>query len=580
MPAPAPRRDPTTDKTLAPLFAALDAALPAPPVATSASNAWAVAGGRTASGKPILANDPHLGLKTPNIWYLARIEAPGLTLAGATAPGVPFHVLGHNGRIAWGMTTTGADTQDLYIETVDPADPGRYLTPSGPRRFSTRQETITVAGAAPVTITVRETRHGPVISDVAGDTAALTAPGKVIALAATALRADDRTAEALYRINLARDWSAFIDALTRFDSPVQNFTYADVEGHIGFATAGRIPVRRAGDGRMPVPGASAAFDWIGMIPRRELPTVVDPPGGTLINANNRVVGPGYPWLLTMDWGPSHRASRIEAVITATNPHDSAAARALQGDVVSLVARELLPLMLRQTAAAPTTARARALLAAWDGTVGRERPEPLIFTAWLRALNRALFADELGPAFARYQGLRPSVIAGVLGSGGSWCDDITTSATETCPAMLARALSEALAELRTDHGDDPALWRWGTAHVAKFRNRALDWIPLIGRATRIPIATGGDDFTVNRGTTRIRSHIAPYAHVHGPTLRAIYDLADLDRSQFIQPGGQSGNPFSAHYRDLTTRWRDGKYLTLPASPAGKTRGLRLVPAQVP
>lgn len=551
-------------------------ALPGPD--GSASNSWAVAGTRTASGMPILAGDPHLRFRAPNLWYLARLDAPGLTVAGATLPGVPFHILGHNGAIAWTLTTTGADTQDLVIETPAPDDPAGYLAPGGTREFAVRTETIPVRGGPSVTHRVRATRNGPVISDLDGAARAPAGAGDaVVALRAAALAPDDRTADALYRLNRARDWREFRAALALFHSPVQNFVYADRAGHIGFQLAGRIPIRKHGDGFAPVPGKSADHQWTGYIPFGDLPRLLDPESGTVVNANNRVVGPGYPHLIARDWDKPYRAQRIVELLAATERHDLATSRAMQLDTLSLAAREIVPLLLDSTAPSGRSAEALRLLESWDGQVLRSHPEPLIFNAWLREATAAIVADDLGPLFPAYRRADPRFLRHVLTGEREWCDDAATAPAETCGAVLSAALERALHGLSRRFGPDISAWRWGDAHVARFRHPTLGVLPLIGRTADIAIATDGDDHTISRGTTRLSSRRSPFAHVHGATLRAIYDLSDLDRSLFMQPTGQSGNPLSPHYRDLNRAWRDGRYVTMPALPAGEVQRLRILPA---
>ncbi|MAE44305.1 MAG: hypothetical protein CMF63_04865 [Magnetovibrio sp.] len=277
---------------MAPVPNALWGSLITPLAADSGSNGWIVHGRFTMTGKPILANDPHLRFSAPILWYLARIEAPGLTLTGVTVPGVPFTILGHNGSIAWGMTNSGGDVEDLFVETVDPDDPGSYLTPDGPRPFVTRQEIIQVKGGKTIDLIVRETRHGPVISDVRKDAACVSDADHGVALATPALRTDDRTIEALFAINRAQNWEDFRTAAANFHTPQQNLFFAASDGDTGFIAPGRIPVRKAGDGRMPVPGADGEFDWKGFIPVEELPQAHNPPLGRIVNANNRIIGDG------------------------------------------------------------------------------------------------------------------------------------------------------------------------------------------------------------------------------------------------------------------------------------------------
>lgn len=559
------------------LLEAFHLILPEAPAAAGASNGWLITGARSASGKPLLANDPHLGFRAPNIWYLARIDAPGLTLAGATAPGVPFHVLGHNGRIAWGMTTTGADTQDLIVEHLVPGRSDRYLAPDGQRSFTTREEVIRVRGSDPVTITVRESRNGPVVSDLSTDAASAAGPGAVLALRSTVLAEDDSTAEALFRINRAMDWRSFTAALDLFHAPVQNLFYADIGGHIGFSVAGRVPIRRGRDNHSLADGSRAADDWAGFIPPVELPRTFDPARGTIVNANNRVAGPSYPYVISREWEAPYRALRIEQRLAEAGKQDAAGTQALQLDAVSMAARALLPLLLRLTPRGTDDGRLLDLLRAWDGRIDRARPEGLIFNAWMAHLMGVLFHDELGPVFDDFARLRPQLLIKVLTADTAWCDDVTTTSQhETCPAVLALSLARARADLTRAYGPDPAAWRWGTAHRAIFRNPALDWLPFVGALTRIAIETDGDDFTINRGTSRLRGDASRFGHAHGATLRAVYDLADLDRAAFAMPGGQSGNPLSRHYGDLTRPWRDGRYVRLPAALKGPVKTLRLLP----
>ncbi|MCZ6637516.1 MAG: penicillin acylase family protein, partial [Alphaproteobacteria bacterium] len=500
----------------------------------------------------------------------------GLTLSGATLPGVPFHVLGHNGAIAWSMTTTGADTQDLVIEKIDPKNPRHYLAPGGSRAFNEHTEIISVKGGPSVAHIIRSTDNGPVMSDLAGTVSGLASGKTVITLRATVLAGDDRTSEGLYHLNRARNWRAFRDALKLFHSPVQNFIYGDIEGHIGFQVAGRIPIRKTGIGFSPVPGDNAASNWSGFIPFDHLPHVLDPGNGFIVNANNRVIGPGYGYFIARDWGKPYRAQRIEQQLAANTAHDVAASSELQLDNVSLAARDLIPRLLKVVAKTKETAPVIARLGAWDGIVERSKAEPLIFHGWMREAVKAIAADDLGDLFYAYRRVDPLFIRHVLEKDPSWCDDLTTSVRESCGTVLSSALVSALAQLRQRFGPDMADWRWGDAHIASFRNRAIERLPLIGSFANISIATDGDNFTVNRGTSRQASSRAPFAHVHGATLRAIYDFADLDRSLFIHPTGQSGNPLSPHYRDLINLWRDGGYISITGRPEGVTNRLRLVP----
>jgi penicillin amidase len=544
-----------------------------------ASNNWVVDGKHSASGKPLLANDPHLGFNTPGTWYLARIETPQWHFTGVTAPGVPFGVIGHNGRLAWGFTTTGSDVEDLFVERVDPADPNRYLTPDGSQPFGTRQEVIRVRDAAPVTLTVRSTRHGPVISDASTAAAATAAAAgtegsRVLALTATFLMEDDRTPQAFWDLGQAGDVESADRALESIVAPQQNIVLADVDGHIAFVAPARVPIRAKGNGWLPVPGWTGEYDWTGFIPYDKLPRTRDPASGRVVTANNKIVPDSYPYFLTRDWDIPNRADRINRLLDERPVQSPDASAAIQADTLSLMARHLLPLMLR---AKPSNARARAAmdrLAAWDGEMEMEKAEPLIFAAWLRELVRTLAADELGDLFGEYWDFRPLAVRGMLAHDNSWCDDVTTPRLETCGERVALALDRALDDLDRRYGDDMAGWSWGHAHPATFPHPVFSRVPLLKDmlAVKIPAAGGSD--TVNLGAMAIGNPETPYADIHGAGLRAIFDLADLDSARFMIVPGQSGNPFSPHYTDLLRPWRDFAWLH-PGKAAAKEI-LHLVP----
>lgn len=539
----------------------------------SASNEWAVDGQHSESGLPLLANDPHLGFSAPLLWYLVEIVTPALTLTGVSVPGMPFLMLGHNDHIAWGLTTTHADVQDLFIERVDPADPLRYLTPNGSANFDTRREEIIVRGRdKPEIITVRETRHGPVITDISESAAALAGDGEMVALAFNALAPDNRTPEALYDLNRAKNWTEFTAALEKFAAPLQNFAYADIDGHIGFYTPGRLPIRKNGDGRLPVPGWTGEFDWIGFVPFDEMPHRFDPPDGRIVNANNRVAGGSFPHLITADWPDPDRATRIGEMlddIGAANADDFAV---IQLDIASQAARSLLPLLLENMvqagAASEQIQTAIDLLANWNGQMDRNRPEPLIFTAWAAELGPALYADELGDDADVAFGIRPRAIRHMLRDKPEWCDDVTTADTESCPGRVALALGLAIDNVSAVAGENLADWRWGDMHKARFSHQIFGRVPVLRDLIDIEIETDGGDFTINRGSHILGRGASMFTHIHGPGYRAIYDLADLSASRMIIATGQSGHPLSRHFDDLTEIWRDGRYLTLGSRREGE------------
>ena len=534
---------------------------------TGASNAWAVSGAGTKTGKPILANDPHLGIGAPILWYLARIETPSGKIIGATVPGVPTLIIGHNGYIAWGFTTTYADTDDVFIERIDPKSPERYLTPTGSEPFKTRTETIKVKSGKAVQLVVRQTRHGPVLDGMLDKRALAAIPaGQVLALSAPWLREKDTTLDALYNLNRARNWSQFTAALGRWVAPPQNITYADVGGTIGLYTPGLIPIRKKGEGYMPVPGWTGEYDWSRFIPFAELPFVKNPVSGRVVNANNRLVGPSYPHFISREWGAPYRASRISKLLAKTAKHDLSTMARIQGDRLSAMAADLLPLLLAAPVRGERSKRAVRLLRGWDREMDRNRPEPLIFMAWVREINRALYADELGKLFPLYFGVRPEVVRRMLTTDTKWCDDVRTPETETCDQRIAGALDRALLDLRKRYGAEPADLRWGKAHYADFRHPVLNYVPVAKYFANLSIPSNGGDFTINRASPRFGDAKAPFAQRSGPGYRAIYDLANLDRSRFVIATGQSGNPFSPHYGDFMKRWRDIRYVKIAGTRA--------------
>jgi penicillin G amidase len=539
------------------VLGALRSELQGLPPQQAASNEWVVDGKHSSSGKPLLANDTHLDFSAPGVWYLARIETPDDTIAGVTTAGEPMIVLGHNSHIAWGFTTTGGDVEDVYVEKLDPKDPRRYLTPEGAQPFALRQEVIRVRGARPVTITVRATRHGPVISDAGSSSAA--GEGEVLALQATWLQGEDRTPQALWDATHAHDWKTFHDALRNFVAPQQNIVYADVDGHIGFFAPAKIPIRAKGDGAMPVPGEGAAYDWTGYVPFDVLPQGVDPPRGRFVAANNKIVPDTYPYLITHDWELPYRAERITELLDRTPVQTPATSAAIQADTVSLMARRLLPLMQKATPLSALGQAAIQRLSRWDDRMAPDEVAPLLFVAWLREFNRQILADKLGRLFNDYWALHPDVIENILTKYPNWCDNTDTPEVESCGQQLGAALDRAMADLAKRYGNDMDDWLWGVAHPAEFPHPIWSRLPVVARFFALAIADGGGFDTVDNGTMVVRRTAEPFAAVHGPTMRMIVDMADPAAARFMITPGQSGDILSPHYDDLLHPWRDVNYL---------------------
>lgn len=533
------------------------------------SNNWVVSGARSETGRPLLANDPHLGLSAPALWYFARLTSPSGTVIGATLPGTHGVVLGRNERIAWGFTNTNPDVQDLYIERIDSRDPNLYETPEGWQRFERIEERIRVRGSADHVMTVRVSRHGPIISDGASRGATSAAPrGFALALKWTALSPDNLTIQSAARINRARNWDEFLAAARHFQSPQQNIVYADVDGNIGFIAAGLVPVRKPENdlrGLFPAPGWDARYDWAGYVPFEALPQALNPPEGFRLSANERIVPDDYPFFLTYEWASPHRADRIRELLGARDKHSLDSFRAIQADHRSNAVRELLPLLLAAPAAGP---RERAMidrLRGFDGTMAADRVEPLVVTAWMRELTRLVYADELGPdLFADYWDQRQVFMKAVLENRdgqGAWCNRRGQAEPVTCESLVQRALVLALDDLEKRYGADASQWRWGTAHDARSEHRPFARVAGLARFFDIRVPVPGDTYTVNVNRHTIRNAAEPFVSRHAASLRALYDLADPERSLFIHSTGQSGLPTSSLYSNLSARWARVDYIPM-------------------
>lgn len=542
----------------------LAAAIPDIFPAASASNEWVVSGARSRSGKPMLANDPHLGLSAPGMWHLARIVTPEFEASGAALPGQPFFMVGQNGNMSWGLTTTHADVQDLFIEKLDPGDPARYLTPEGSAPFETREETIRVRFDEPKTFTVRTTRHGPVISDLSPDTAAIAGHGHVVALGFAALREDDRTANAAFRMNTAMKVAEFRNALRDFHAPMQNVAYAHTDGSFGFVAAGRLPIRPGGAGTRPVPGWTADHDWAGFVPFEDLPQRHDPAGGVIVNANNRVAPKTYPHVISNDWPPGFRAERIERLLADDTLHTPDSFAAIQTDVVSTGALDLVAAMVETQFDPAANREILELMTRWDGDMSPDRAEPLVFAAWSQALQERLIGDELGDLLTEFRGVRTRALIGMLTERQAWCDNVKTPQAETCVGIVAQSLNDAVLMLGEAYGPDPAQWRWGDAHGVTFAHPLLRSAPGIAALLAPHVETGGGNHTINRGSYRTSGE-SSFPHVHGPGLRVIFDMASPGEAMFMITPGQSGRVASPDYVNLAGPWALGRYIVLKGDP---------------
>lgn len=522
----------------------------------AASNNWVVSGKRTASGKPLLANDPHLTASAPSIWYMTQLSAPGLHVAGVATPGAPGIILGHNERIAWGATNLGPDVQDLYLEKFDPANPRRYLTPGGWREATVRREEIKVRASLAATATqtvafdVTTTRHGPIF---------LEKGSRRYALRWTALDADAMDAETVFHINRARDWKDFRAAFKNYSGPVQNFIYADVSGHIGYYGAGRIPIRKSGDGSLPYDGSTDAGEWIGFIPFDRLPQVYDPASGIIVTANQRVAGRDYPFHLTHEWAAPYRARRIQVLLQAKTKLTVEDFRAVQADTFSYAganfARAVVKLARQENDRASSVNEkwneTISLLAGWDGHVNRDSRAALVAVLMRDAFRKRIVAAALGPDLARdYK----------WGNVNTFVDRILTQEPrEWLPKEFKNYLElmracekDARAQITEKLGADESAWTWGRYQQFRFPH-PLARVPLIGLQFVIPpVAQHGSISSVNVG--------------QNVSMRLIADTSDWDKTLQGITLGQSGDPSSAHWRDQLDDWTNAAPRAFPFTSA--------------
>ncbi len=541
------------------------------------SNNWVVDGTRSASGQPLLANDPHLGLSAPAIWYFAHLQAPdvpglaGMNVIGATLPGTPFVVLGRTEGVAWGFTNTGPDVQDLFIEQLDPKTPGRYRLPDEQGQaawatFTERREIIRVKGQEDVVHVVRHSRHGPVLSDMPGRARDLVDTERyALALSWTALAAENHSATASLMANRAQSVPELTEAFRGFLAPMQNVVMADRSGRIAYKAVGRVPVRRADNdirGVAPAPGWDSRYDWTGWLPYEETPAD-DGHRGWIATANQRIHAADYPHFLTQDWAAPYRQQRIESLLAQQHKHDMTSFQRMQGDVMSEATMRLLPHLLASPSAHPLAAAAKAQLQGFDGQMRADSAAALIYTAWVDEFTRGVVGERLGQArFVQLYGKRlfRNAVEDILEQDKrDWCG------AGGCRQASGAALDRALEKLRALQGDDVARWRWGREHPAISVHRPMSNVALLAPMFEVRVETGGDPFTLNVGQYHLDKADAPYANRHAASLRAIYDLAEPENSVFIYQAGQSGNVFSSRYRDMSDEWAAVQYRPLRMRP---------------
>lgn len=537
------------------------------------SNNWVISGSRTTTGKPILANDPHLGVQMPSIWYEAGLHCEPVSdqcpfdVSGFSFAGVPGIILGHNSRIAWAMTNVGADVMDLYIEKVNPQNPNQYFYQNTWHDMKVMQDRIHVGGSDDVTFSIRSTQHGPVISDsfkslndFRNKTGQDVPERYAIALRWTALESSD-TFPAIWKINVAKNWDDFRAAAADFDVPSQNLLYADIDGNIGYQTPGMIPIRAKGDGRLPVPGWTDEYEWTGYIPFGELPSIKNPDQGFIASANNQVISSRYPHLLTNDWEAPFRAARITQMISENkNKVDKIFIQSMQADSKNAKATIILPYLLNLKFKDSHLQKTLEILKNWDQQNTIDSSAAALFEIFWKNLLAETFHDELPEQFwpggAERWGL---VIQNLVNDEHNhWWDNKKTKPVETCDDILQSAFTLAIQELEKLQGNDPAKWRWGSLHVVTFRNETLgeSGIKIVEKIlNRGPFESSGGITMVNAASY---NPWKSFEVTSLPSMRMIVDFSALDQSVAVNTTGQSGHAYHANYIDMADLWRTVQY----------------------
>lgn len=544
-----------------------------------ASNAWAAAPSRSATGSTLLANDPHLGFTAPTIWYLARLDLSSGGVIGATIPGIPTIMVGRSDHLGWGLTSGYVDDQDVFIEKLNPDNPNEVLTPDGFKPLVSKTSIIKIKDAPPHTITLQWSQNGPILPGTHYNLATITPPGHVASVGWSVLNDTDTTMIWGNRIMGAKTVQEGIAAGANFIAPAQNLTLAD-RNTIAMKTVGKMPRRDARHqsmGRVPTPGWLDDNRWQGSMNYESNPEFISPIGGILGNTNNKTVDRPFPFHVSFAWGDTQRIERWKKLMQNREVHTRESFVEAQLDTVSFTARSLLPLIAADLwysgASAPEGTqdhqrqKALQMLADWNGEMSEHLPEPLIYTAWLRALQKRLIKDELGPLAKEFTHMEPLFIERVyrdVDGAAVWCDILQSSPIETCTDIARQALDDALIWIADNHTSALETLRWGDAHTATHDHPVLGKVPFLKYFVNIRQSTSGGDNTLLRGRTSA-SATDPFQNVHGAGYRGVYDFADPDSSLFVISTGQSGHILSRHYDDLGELWRRGEYIPMSLDP---------------
>jgi penicillin amidase len=517
------------------------------------SNNWVVSGAHTLSGKPLVSNDMHLGHQMPNLWYEAHLRCGSFDVAGVALPGLPYVIVGHNQRIAWGFTNVGPTVEDVYIETFNPA--GQYLTPEGWKEPERRQEVIRVKGGPDVELEVESTRHGPIITElVPGET-------RKLALRWTLY---DGTHDPFFEVDSAQNWDEFRQAFSTFDAPGQNVVFADVNGNIGYQATGKVPIRASGDGSLPEDGAGNAHEWIGYVPFDKLPSVYNPPSGIIATANGRITPDRYPYSISTGWEAPWRTARIYRVLESGKKFSAADMLALQMDIYSeadrFFAEQFVYGVDHARSPSARSKQAAELMRGWDGRMTADSAAPTIAFRARAELTRLLLEPKLGAAPKDTQAVAASLSWKTYSWGMQsvwlenvlqhqlkrWLPEQYTSYEELLNAAVEAAVSDP------ETPPDLNSWKWGAFRAVEIQHPILGRIPLLQRWTGPGVQPqSGSGYTVKA-----------VSRTHGPSERLTVDLSNLDQSTLNLVTGEAGNFLSPHFMDQWNAWYEGYTFTLP------------------
>ncbi|PCI87762.1 MAG: acyl-homoserine-lactone acylase [Hyphomicrobiales bacterium] len=536
------------------------------------SNNWVLAGNLSQSGKPLLANDPHLGLTAPALWYHAHLKAEddSLNAIGATMPGVPYIILGRNDRIAWGFTNTDPDAQDLYVEKI--TRDGFYKTPNGEAPFITRQEVIKIKGQNDYILTTRSTRHGPVLSDRLNNVATLLGDKHVIALRWTALDDDSTSIEAAAKMAASQNWQQFKAATKAFKAPQQSIVYADVDGNIGFIAPGAVPIRHADNelyGQYPSPGWLAKYDWQGYIPFDELPQKFNPTKNYIATANHKIIDDDYKHYIASKWSLPYRYDRIVKLLEAKQKHSLDSLKDIQFDQYSNFLEAMRPLLDQAMTLQPLTdsdtIKAYQLIKNWDGHGTVDSREMLLITLWIRNLQTVILTPEFDQLRSRNHQFLIDVLNDKNGMS-RWCGTLGNQdgTPQTCATLVSQTFYITTQQIIKQLGINMKNWQWGKVHQAVSEHRIFNKVPLLNRLFNLTTPVGGGRMTINVGTfgrTDSDDLNQIFKNTVGPSLRHLFDLSDLEKSRYIHSSGQSGNVFSPYYDDYMPLWAKGDFIPM-------------------